>query len=158
MSVAINLDKREEFMQQAILQAQLGYINKEGGPFGCVIAKDNDTVAVGHNQVLLNKDCTCHGEIQAIRNACKALNSHDLSGCELYTTAYPCPMCLGAIKWANIKKVYYGCTTEDTEGLGFKDKKMYDDDSSTEVEFEEMRRDDCLAVFEDYQKAEHETY
>ena len=107
-----------DFMKEALSEAYNGIENRHGGPFGTVIVKDGKIVGRGHNKVLLKRDPTCHGEMEAIRDACKNLDTFDLSGCELYTTAEPCPMCLGAILWANIKKVYFGCTQKDTAEIG----------------------------------------
>ena len=97
-----------------------------GGPFGACIVKDGKIIGKGSNHVLANNDPTAHAEVMAIRDACKNINSYDLSGCELYTSCYPCPMCLSAIIWANIKKVYYGNTKEDAADIGFRDDFIYD--------------------------------
>ena len=88
----------KKFMKAAIKEAYKGINSNEGGPFGCVIVKDGKIVGKGHYQVIKNNDCTCHGEMQAIRNACKRLKTFDLSGCELYSSSAPCPMCKGAIQ------------------------------------------------------------
>lgn len=96
-----------------------------GGPFGACIVKNGKIIGKGSNHVLGNNDPTAHAEIMAIREACKNINTYDLSGCELYTTCYPCPMCLSAIIWANIKKVYYGNTKEDAMNIGFRDDYIY---------------------------------
>jgi guanine deaminase len=98
-----------------------------GGPFGCVIVKDNQIVSANHNRVVLDNDPTQHAEIVTIREACKKLNTYDLKDCQLYTSCEPCPMCLGAIYWARIKEVYYGNTKEDAEEIGFSDKFIYDE-------------------------------
>ena len=111
-----------KFMKIAIDEAKIGIKEGHGGPFGAVIVKDGEVISKGHNHVVVNNDPTCHGEVDAIRKACKKLNTFDLSGCDIYTTAYPCPMCFGAILWANIEKVYYGCNTTDTEIIKFRDK------------------------------------
>ena len=112
-----------------------------------MIVKDGVVIGKGHNEVLKRKDPTCHGEIMAIREACKALDTHDLSGCELYTTAAPCPMCFGAILWANIRKVYYGCSVSDTDEIGFRDKEFY----TEKYDFsEELDRPECLKLFAEY--------
>lgn len=97
-----------------------------GGPFGACIVKNGTIIGKGSNHVLSNNDPTAHAEIIAIRNACQNINSYDLSDCELYTSCYPCPMCLSAIIWANIKKVYYGNTKEDASNIGFRDDYIYD--------------------------------
>lgn len=115
-----------KFMKIALEETESGIKNNEGGPFGCVIVKNGIIVGRGHNQVVMRKDPTCHGEVMAIRDACKNLDTFDLSECELYTTGEPCPMCFGAILWSNIAKVYYGCNIEDTEIIGFRDKRFYE--------------------------------
>ena len=97
-----------------------------GGPFGACIVKEGKIIGKGSNHVLSNNDPTAHAEVMAIRDACKNINSYDLSDCELYTSCFPCPMCLSAIIWANIKKVYYGNTKEDAAKIGFRDDYIYD--------------------------------
>ncbi|MCI5731230.1 MAG: nucleoside deaminase [Eubacterium sp.] len=116
-------------------------------------------VGRGHNRVLYKKDPTCHGEMEAIRDACQNLNTHDLSGCELYTTAEPCPMCLGAILWANIKTVYYGCNRMDTDSIGFRDDIFYEylDGKAELLEMSELSRNECLQLFERYQTLDNKT-
>lgn len=116
---------KEKFMLIAISEADNNLQTNEGGPFGAVVVKDDKIVGKGHNRVLINHDPTCHAEIEAIRDACKNLNTHDLTGCTLYTSCYPCPMCLSAIIWANIKKVYYGNTAKDAADIGFRDDFIY---------------------------------
>ena len=118
--------KVNEFMKVAIQEAKKGIRKGHGGPFGAVIVKDGEIVGRGHNQVVKNNDPTCHGEMMAIHMACKKLNTFDLSGTEIYTTGEPCPMCLAAILWANISKVYYGCNIVDTETIGFRDLAFYE--------------------------------
>ncbi len=113
-------------MEIAINEAYDGVNNSHGGPFGAVIVKDDKIVGKGHNCVLKDNDPTQHGEIMAIKNACQNLGTYDLSGCSIYTTAEPCPMCLGAILWANISNVYYGCSREESKNIGFKDNEFYD--------------------------------
>ena len=97
-----------------------------GGPFGACIVKEGKIIGKGSNHVLRNNDPTAHAEVMAIRDACKNINSYDLSDCELYTSCFPCPMCLSAIILANIKKVYYGNTKEDAAKIGFRDDYIYD--------------------------------
>ncbi len=98
----------------------------DGGPFGACVVKDGKIIGKGANHVLLKKDPTAHAEIEAIRDACKNIQSYDLSGCTLYTSCYPCPMCLSAIIWSNIKTVYYGNTKEDAKSIGFRDDFIYE--------------------------------
>lgn len=142
-----------EYMEIAISEARAGIYNGEGGPFGSVIVKDGEIIGQGHNMVLANNDSTCHGEIAAIRSAEQAIGSYDLSGAELYTTGEPCPMCLAACMWANIEKVYYGCTIEDNEIIGFRDKE-FDDMFGGREAFKdylvELDRDACLSLFDEY--------
>ncbi|QSI02264.1 nucleoside deaminase [Treponema ruminis] len=145
-------------MDEALKEAYEGIEKKHGGPFASVIVKDGKIIGRGHNKVLLNHDPTCHGEIEAIRDACKKTGSHDLSGAELYTTAEPCPMCLGAILWANISKVYYGCTIEDTDKIGFRDNKFYKIFSNRQSIAQEFEREKCLKLFEDYEKTNPDRY
>lgn len=144
-----------KYMLEAIKEAQLGIRNGEGGPFGCVIVKNDEIIGRGHNQVVLNNDPTCHGEMQAIRNACKEIGSFDLAGCELYTTGEPCPMCIGAIMWANIDKVYYGCNIDDTEDIGFRDKRFYNIIKEEKKISEVIDRDECLKLYSEYKAMEN---
>lgn len=144
----------DRFMALAVEEARNGIHAGHGGPFGCVIVKDGDIIGRGHNEVILQKDPTCHGEIMAIRNACKVLGTFDLSGCELYTTAEPCPMCLGAIQWSNIRKVYYGCNISDTDKIGFRDQQFYNEPADI---LEELDRKECLEVFCEYRDIENKT-
>ena len=148
-----------DYMKEALKEAYCGIKEKEGGPFGSVVVKDGSIVGRGHNRVLLKKDPTCHGEMEAIRDACKNLNTHDLSGCELYTTAEPCPMCLGGILWANIKKVYYGCNRLDTAEIGFRDDMFYEylDGKKELLLLEEDSREACLELFRAYSEDEENT-
>lgn len=141
-----------DFMKEAVKEAYIGIRNGHGGPFGTVIVKDGKIVGRGHNCVVINKDSTCHGEMQAIRDACKELNTFDLKDCELYTTAEPCPMCLGAILWSNIQKVYFGCSREDTEKIGFRDNKFYDylENKSNLINLEVKGYEECIELFRDY--------
>jgi tRNA(Arg) A34 adenosine deaminase TadA len=118
---------KEKFMKEAVYAALKGIKNNEGGPFGCVIVKDGKIVGRGHNQVHSTTDPTAHGEIMAIRDACRNLESNQLDGCELYTSCEPCPMCLGAIYWSRVEKVYYGSTQVDAAKIGFDDQFIYDE-------------------------------
>lgn len=147
-----------EFMKIAIEEAQKGIHAGHGGPFGAVIVKDGKIVGKGHNMVVAEKDATLHGEMVAIKNASKALDTFDLSGCEIYTTGEPCPMCLGAIMWANIDKVYYGGTSKDIDSIGFRDDRFYDIINNSKKEFvKELDRDECLKLFEEYKNIADKT-
>lgn len=141
------------YMKLAIQEAKTGIHKGHGGPFGSVIVKNGVIIGKGHNQVIKNNNPTCHGEMMAIHKACKTIGSFDLSGCELYTTGEPCPMCLAAILWANISKVYYGCNIIDTEKIGFRDSIFYkfQNDEKAKKEFvNELDREACLKLYEEY--------
>jgi len=114
----------KEFMKMAI-ELSIESVNKNGGPFGCVIVKNNKVIAKGSNKVTSTNDPTAHGEIVAIREACKKLNNFNLNGSELYSTCEPCPMCLSAIYWARISKIYYANTREDAQKIDFDDSLIY---------------------------------
>ncbi len=119
---------KKELINKAIEEANKNAVNnyKDGGPFGAIIEKDGKIIGRGHNTVILSKDPTAHAEINAIRMATKILGTHDLSGCTLYTNAEPCPMCLSAIIWANIKNVYFANTKKEAGKIGFRDDMIYD--------------------------------
>ena len=114
-----------EYMKKAIELAEDNLKTNVGGPFGAVVVKEGKIIGRGSNHVLENNDPTAHGEVMAIRDACKNINSYDLNGCIIYTSSYPCPMCLAAIMWANIKEVYYSNTKEETADIGFRDDFIY---------------------------------
>lgn len=143
-----------KYMKIAKENAIKGIEKGEGGPFGAVIVdKLGNIIASGNNKVILNNDPTAHAEIVAIREACRKLNKYDLSEYILYTSAEPCPMCLSAIIWANIKKVYYGCNRKDAEKIGFRDNYIYEylnGKSTTVLDLENIDREECMEVFEDY--------
>ncbi|HET9843064.1 MAG TPA: nucleoside deaminase [Gammaproteobacteria bacterium] len=120
------IESKNEAMQLAIDSAFVGLKNKEGGPFGAAILQNGKVIAVAHNTVLKDKDPTCHSEINAIRQACKNLNTHILSGCEIYSTAEPCPMCLAAIYWARLDKIFIGVDKSIAAKYGFDDAKFYE--------------------------------
>lgn len=139
-------------MEEALKEGRKAIEKNEGGPFGAVIVKDGKIIAKGHNRVLSTNDPTCHGEIDAIRKACKKLNTYDLKGCILYTTGEPCPMCACACLWANIEKVYYGCSISDTENIGFRDNgfyKFFEEDKRKNY-FIQTEKEKCLTLYNDY--------
>jgi guanine deaminase len=116
-----------DYMRKATNEAYKGMRAKDGGPFGAVIVKKGKIIATAHNMVLKTKDPTAHAEITAIRKATKKLKRFDLSDCEIYSSCEPCPMCLAAIEWARMKKLYYGCTREDANSAGFSDRDLYEE-------------------------------
>lgn len=150
---AADYSAENAFMQIAIEEAREGIFHGHGGPFGSVIVKDDVIVGQGHNMVLANNDSTCHGEVSAIRNAEQNLGTYDLSGCILYTTGEPCPMCLAACMWANIERVYYGCTIEDNAIIGFRDEafdQMFGGREAFADYLIELDREACLKLFAEY--------
>ncbi len=146
-------DLMNKYMKIANEQALKGINNQEGGPFGAIIIDQNDKiVGIGNNQVLKEKDPTLHAEIVAIKNACKTLDTHDLSGCTIYTSCEPCPMCLSAIIWANIKTAYYGCTKKDAADIGFRDDDIYEfiKGQNQMINLKQLDREECLDVMKKY--------
>ena len=143
-----------KYMEIAKKSAKQGFKSNEGGPFGAVIVDANENIiSTGNNKVLKNNDPTAHAEIVAIREACKKLNTYDLSKCILYTSCEPCPMCLSAIIWANIKTVYYGCTKEDAGEIGFRDDIIYDylkGNNKDLICLKQLDREECLETFKRY--------
>ena len=147
-----------KYMQFADELAKQNVLTNYGGPFGAVVVKDNVVVGIGNNHVVENNDPTAHAEVMAIRNACTTLKTFDLTGCELYTSCYPCPMCLSAIIWANIKTVYYGNTKEDAADIGFRDDMIYKYlEALTTANGDEeilktipIGRDETIRAFEDF--------
>lgn len=146
-----------EIMKLAIDRARETMNLNYGGPFGAaIIDKNGEVIAVSSNSVLRDNDPTAHAEVNVIREACKKLNTYDLSDCILYATGHPCPMCLAAIIWSNIKKVYYGCRPEDAEKIGFRDDFIYrfinDGLKEKEVlEILELDHDECVKLFDEYE-------
>ena len=118
------MEDKKKFMAKAI-ELSINSANTIGGPFGSVIVKDNKIIAEGSNKVTMNNDPTAHGEIVAIRDACQKLNTFDLSGCDLYSSCEPCPMCLSAIYWSRIENVFYANTRIDAKAIDFDDSFIY---------------------------------
>ena len=146
---------KNKFMKRAI-ELSIESVNSGGGPFGSIIVKNDKVIAEGSNKVTLNNDPTAHGEIVAIRKACKSLNNFNLSGCELYSTCEPCPMCLSAIYWAHIDKVYYANTRNDAQKIDFDDSLIYSElltnVKKRKIPMVPMMRDEALKVFELWDK------
>ena len=151
-----------EYMKVANDLAEKNNLTNLGGPFGAVVVKNGKIVGKGSNCVVGSNDPTAHAEIMAIRNACKELNTFDLSGCELYTSCYPCPMCLSAIIWSNIKKVYYGNTKEDAAEIGFRDDMIYkyienpsrNKEEKNIIELIPIDREETIKAFEEFKNKE----
>lgn len=146
-------------MNQAIEESKANRENnyKKGGPFGAAIVKDGKIIASAHNTVVESKDATAHAEVNAIRKASGILNTHDLSGCTLYTSAEPCPMCLSAIVWANIKEVYYANTRKDADDIGFRDDMIYEylkGNNNDVINLHRIESEKALDVFKKFKKIE----
>ena len=146
---------KNQFMKRAI-ELSVESVNRGGGPFGCVVVKDEIIVSEGSNKVTSTNDPTAHGEIVAIRNACKKLNSFNLKGSELYSTCEPCPMCLSAIYWARINKIYYANTREDARKIDFDDSSIYmelqKNINERKIPMIHMMRNEALKAFELWDK------
>jgi len=142
-------------MLRAIELAQTGIDSNAGGPFGCVVVKDDEIVGEGVNQVTSTNDPTAHAEVVAIRNACRKLDSFQLDGCVVYTSCEPCPMCLGAIYWARPKRVFIACNRQDAANAGFDDAFIYDELCGTEIAARKvpisiLLREEGLKVFQNW--------
>lgn len=150
-----------EYMKVAIDLANENLITNVGGPFGACVVKDGVIIGKGSNHVLKNNDPTAHAEIMAIRDACSNINSYDLSNCVIYTSCYPCPMCLSAIIWANIKTVYYGNTKEDAANIGFRDDMIYDyiknGNDENILSSIQIDREETIKTFNDFVEKEDKT-
>ena len=149
-------------MNLAVDEARKTMNGDIGGPFGAVIVdKDNNVITISSNTVLGSHDPTAHAEINAIRKAGEVLGTHDLSGCKLYATGYPCPMCISAIIWANIREVYYGTDLKEAEDIGFRDQKIYDFIKGNDLKLLNISQRDhdiCLKLFNEYRDNNREIY
>lgn len=144
-----------KLMSQAVQIALESAQTKNGGPFGAIIIKNGTIVGVGKNSVTTKNDPTAHAEVMAIRDACQNLNTFQLDDCEIYTSCEPCPMCLGAIYWARLNKIYYAATQHDAAQIGFDDKFIYDelakDKSERFIQMNLVQPEDYLKPFEFWQ-------
>jgi tRNA(Arg) A34 adenosine deaminase TadA len=147
----------EEFMREAI-KLSLNNINEGGGPFGAVIVKDGEIIARGANRVTANNDPTAHAEINAIREATKKLSTFDLSGCQIYSSCEPCPMCLGAIYWARLDKIYFANTKTDARDIDFDDSFIYEElekpIEKRKIPTKQILREEAIAAFEKWRDKE----
>jgi len=141
-------------MEEAVKEAYKGIKLGHGGPFGAVIVCKGKIISKAHNTVLSSKDPTSHAEISAIRKASKKLKRYDLSDCEIYTTGKPCPMCRGAIKWAKIQKVYYGCDYADAKDIGFNEQEG----NSGNYEEKKICSEECKNLYKEYKKTKSKKY
>ncbi|MBB5350849.1 tRNA(Arg) A34 adenosine deaminase TadA [Haloferula luteola] len=148
------MEPQEKFMRRAIELARQGMHSGAGGPFGAVIVRDGQIVGEGWNQVVALHDPTAHGEVTAIRDACSRLGDFRLTGCDLYTTGQPCPMCLGAIHWARISRIYYGFRIEDAATIGFDDREFFEEfarpEAARKIPAADLIRAEALQLIEEY--------
>lgn len=144
-------ETHQQFMREAI-KLSLKNIEQNGGPFGAVIVKDGSIIATGTNRVTANNDPTAHAEITAIRAAAQKISSYNLSGCSIYTSCEPCPMCLAAIYWARIDHIFYGNTKLDAKNIGFDDSFIYDEialpNSKRSIKTTQLIRNEAIVGFE----------
>ncbi|MEQ1724002.1 MAG: nucleoside deaminase [Pseudobdellovibrio sp.] len=145
------MNKNNEFMKRAIELSKLNVSSNKGGPFGAVVVRDNKIIGEGSNLVTCNNDPTAHAEVEAIRSACKQLKNFDLSGAVIFTSCEPCPMCLSAIYWARIDKIYYANTRSDAAQIKFDDDLIYNEipkePSQRKIPAEQILRDEAQDVF-----------
>ena len=149
-----------KYMEVASNLAKENLKTNNGGPFGACVVKDGNIIGRGSNMVLGSNDPTAHAEIVAIRDACKNMGTYDLSGCDIYTTSYPCPMCLSAIIWSNIKMVYYGNNVKDAYDIGFRDEYIYDyikGINNDALNLESIDRDETIKIFNEYKEKQDKT-
>ena len=148
------MSNNSKFMLKAI-ELSIQSAKSKGGPFGCVIVKNNEIIAEGHNQVTTNNDPTAHAEIVAIRNACSKLDNFFLKGCDLYTSCEPCPMCLSTIYWSHVDNIYYANTRMDAKNIDFDDSLIYSEISKEinerKIKMTQMNRDEALEAFKIWQ-------
>ncbi len=144
------MEEKNKFMLKAI-ELSIKSAETIGGPFGCVIVKDNKIISEGSNKVTSTNDPTAHGEIVAIRDACLKLNTFNLSGCELYSSCEPCPMCLSAIYWSHIEKIFYANSRNDAKNIDFDDSFIYSEINKKiedrKIKMTQMLRDEALKAF-----------
>jgi tRNA(Arg) A34 adenosine deaminase TadA len=146
------MKREEKFMMEAVELSKKGMMQNDGGPFGCIVVKGDEIVGRGNNRVTSSNDPTAHAEVVAIRDACKNLNTFQLSDCEIYTSCEPCPMCMGAIYWARPKKVYFANTRVDAANIGFDDSMIYDEiglpHEKRVIPIIHLGREEAIKVFE----------
>lgn len=145
----------EDFMREAIKESEAGLRAGRGGPFGCVIVRDGKVIARGNNRVTSTNDPTAHAEVTAIREACRALGKFSLEDCDLFTSCEPCPMCLAAIYWARIPRVFYGNTRADAATIGFDDDFIYQQiplpPERRAIDMKPLLRDEAQSAFMEWQ-------
>ncbi|MGE5383478.1 MAG: nucleoside deaminase [Omnitrophica WOR_2 bacterium] len=154
MNILEEMDMHQNFMAEAIKMAEINLKENNGGPFGAVIVKDGTIIATGSNMVTLQHDPTAHAEIVAIRNACSILKDFQLSGCDIYCSCEPCPMCLGALYWARPNRIFYAATRHDAATAGFDDdfiyKELVKDHGDRKIATYQLMREESMNVFKNW--------
>jgi guanine deaminase len=158
----MQMNEHHEYMRMAIALSEQNVAQGLGGPFGAVIVKDKKVVAASANTVVPSNDPTAHAEVSAIRLACQELNTYNLEGCVIYTSCEPCPMCLGAIYWARIEKIYYANNKSDAAAIGFDDQFIYEEldrpKEQRKLPVVEMLRDEALGAFKAWETSVAKTH
>jgi len=149
------MNQKNKYMLRAI-DLSINSANTDGGPFGCVIVKENKIISEGSNKVISSNDPTAHAEVVAIREACRKLNTFNLTGCDLYTSCEPCPMCLSAIYWSHVDNIFYANTRNDAKNINFDDSLIYSEISKKiedrKIPMKQMLRNEALKAFEIWDK------
>lgn len=149
-------DIEQANMLEAITLSRKNIHKAHGGPFGAIVVKDGEVIGRGYNQVILSSDPTAHAEIMAIRDACGNLGTYQLFDCEIYSSCEPCPMCLGAIYWARIARLFFGCTRNDAREIGFDDSLFYDEiqlpAEKRSVQTKQIMRNEAQKIFQKWKK------
>ena len=152
------MTREEHFILEAIRYSRQGMERNEGGPFGCIVVKGDEIIGWGNNQVTSTNDPTAHAEIVAIRDACRHLDSYQLTECEIYSSCEPCPMCMGAIYWARPKALFYANTRTDAARIGFDDSLIYEELAAPvdqrKIPLIQLGREEALKVFEEWERKE----
>jgi guanine deaminase len=160
-NIYCSMTREIQFMQEAINAGTEGMRNNLGGPFGCVIVKDDEIIGRGCNMVIATNDPTAHAEVVAIRNACKNLGHFQLDDCEVYATCEPCPMCMGALYWARPKKIYYANSKADAAAIGFDDSFIYEEIAlpvaQRKILIQCLHHEDAIKMFEEWQNMNNKT-
>lgn len=151
--------QHQNFMREAIRLSVLNVKHEQGGPFAAIVVKEGEIIASGTNMVTSSNDPTAHAEVVAIRNACKILGTYQLSGCELYTSCEPCPMCLGAIYWARPMRIFFGNTQSDAAAIGFDDRFIYQEmalpPDARSIPQQQLLHSEAIEAFRLWDKSEH---
>jgi len=155
------VEEKDKIFMSTAIELSISSVKNNGGPFGAIIVKNGKIISKASNSVTLDNDPTAHAEINAIRSACSKLKSFDLSGCTIYTSCEPCPMCLGAIYWANIDKIFYANDRTDAKNIGFDDSFIYDElekpNKNRSIPAIQIMQHEAMKAFEDWKQKKDKT-